>query len=164
MFSGTPGRVMAKARRIRWAFKRSRESFEVRALRQPGTLIVPAQGVSTQEAWRARAAAHSASKTADRWGRARASRESKQPRMRPPIASLDSLSETEARSYLEFAAGDEVLAALELAIERNRLDGSSATPDEMDVHHALFMIRRVFGRGAPSFDTLRVALRRLLAA
>jgi hypothetical protein len=51
-----------------------------------------------------------------------------------------------------------------LAVDRNRLDGSLAAPDEADVHHALYLLCRALGRLAPSFDEMRVELRRLTAA
>ncbi len=83
---------------------------------------------------------------------------------KPSVSSLDTVSVNEARAYLSFAGGDELRAAALLAVDRNRLDGSLAPPDETEVHHALFLLCRAFGRLPPSFDEMRVELRRLAAA
>jgi hypothetical protein len=83
---------------------------------------------------------------------------------KPTIKSLETLSLEEAAAYLLHAAGDELDAAYALALDRNRLDGSLAAPDETEVHHALFLLRRVTGKHPPSFDEMRVELRRRLAA
>jgi hypothetical protein len=89
----------------------------------------------------------------------------KGPRMRNPcIRSLDTVSLDEALSYLDAANGDELGAAYTLAADRNRMDGSVAAPDETEVHHALFLLRRARGLDAPSFDLMRVQLRRRAAA
>jgi hypothetical protein len=80
------------------------------------------------------------------------------------ITSLESLSLEEALSYLDSAEGDELAAAFALAKDRNLLDGSESEPDEAEVHHALFLLRRARGLDAPSFDLMRVQLRRLVAA
>ncbi len=81
------------------------------------------------------------------------------------IASLGQLSSEEARTYIEAADGDELSAAILLATDRNELDGSyGAAPDDAEVHHALFLLRRARGLTAPSFDDMRVELRRLIAA
>ena len=80
------------------------------------------------------------------------------------ITSLESLSLEEALSYLDSAEGDELAAAFALAKDRNLLDGSENEPDEAEVHHALFLLRRARGLDAPSFDLMRVQLRRLVAA
>ena len=77
------------------------------------------------------------------------------------IASTATVSYEEARAYLGAARGDELAAAIELARDRNTLDGAGAEPDDMDVHHALYLIRRAQGLAAPSFDEMRVALRRV---
>lgn len=83
----------------------------------------------------------------------------------PIIKSLDTISLEEALQYLETAEGDELAAAIALAKDRNLLDDAIAgEPDEAEVHHALFMLRRARGLDAPSFDLMRVQLRRLLAA
>ncbi|MBX3234231.1 MAG: hypothetical protein KIT84_04040 [Labilithrix sp.] len=83
----------------------------------------------------------------------------------PIIKSLDAISLEEALQYLETAEGDELTAAIALAKDRNLLDDHDAgEPDEAEVHHALFMLRRARGLNAPSFDLMRVQLRRLLAA
>jgi hypothetical protein len=74
------------------------------------------------------------------------------------------LSLDEALSYLDSAEGDELAAAFALAKDRNSLDGSENEPDEAEVHHALFLLRRARGLDAPSFDLMRVQLRRLVAA
>lgn len=84
--------------------------------------------------------------------------------MTPIINSLDVLSLEEALAYLDSAEGDELSAAYSLAKDRNLLDGDTAEPDEAEVHHALFMLRRARGLNAPSFDLMRVQLRRLIAA
>ena len=82
----------------------------------------------------------------------------------PSIKSLETLCLDEAISYLEHAGGDELDAAYALAWDRNRLDGSHAAPDEAEVHHALFMLCRARGMNPPSFDEMRVELRRRVAA
>jgi hypothetical protein len=84
--------------------------------------------------------------------------------MTPNIASLESVTLEEALAYLESAEGDELVAAYSLAKDRNVLEGSDADPDDAEVHHALFLLRRARGLNAPSFDLMRVQLRRLVAA
>jgi hypothetical protein len=37
-------------------------------------------------------------------------------------------------------------------------------PDDAEVHHAMFLLRRARGLDAPSFDSMRVQLRRRVAA
>ena len=69
------------------------------------------------------------------------------------LQSLNSLSVDEANAYLEEACGDEYTAAYQLAMDRNLLDGATTDPDDTEVHHALFLLRRVRGAEAPSFDT-----------
>lgn len=83
---------------------------------------------------------------------------------KPSIRSLETVSLEEARAYLEYAAGDEIDAAFALATDRNRLDGSQSVPDDAEVHHALFLLCRARGKDAPSFDDVRVELRRRVAA
>jgi hypothetical protein len=83
---------------------------------------------------------------------------------KPSIRSLETVSLEEAAAYLEHAGGDELNAAYALACDRNRLDGSIAPPDEAEVHHALFLLCRARGKVAPSFDEMRVELRRRVAA
>lgn len=81
------------------------------------------------------------------------------------IASLETVSLEEALAYLDSAEGDELKAAYALAKDRNLLDsGGSAEPDDAEVHHALFLLRRARGLNAPSFDLMRVQLRRRAAA
>lgn len=80
------------------------------------------------------------------------------------IASLESVSLDEALTYLESSDGDELVAAFALAKDRNVLEGNAAEPDDAEVHHALFLLRRARGLSAPSFDLMRVQLRRLVAA
>ncbi len=81
-------------------------------------------------------------------------------RMRNPcVTSLVTVTLDEALSYLDAADGDELGAAFTLAHDRNRLDGSAVPPDETEVHHALFLLRRVRGLEAPSFDLMRIQLR-----
>ena len=83
---------------------------------------------------------------------------------KPSIRSLDTVSLDEAMAYLDHANGDELAAAHSLAWDRNRLDGSNAAPDDTEVHHALFLLCRTRGKRAPSFDEMRVELRRRQAA
>ena len=83
---------------------------------------------------------------------------------KPSIGSLQTVSLDEALAYLEHVGGDELNAAYALAWDRNRLDGSIAAPDEAEVHHALFLMCRACGKLAPSFDEMRVELRRRVAA
>jgi hypothetical protein len=83
---------------------------------------------------------------------------------KPSIRSLETVSLDEAMAYLEHANGDELSAAYTLAWDRNRLDGSHAPPDDAEVHHALFLLCRTRGRHPPSFDEMRVELRRRRAA
>jgi hypothetical protein len=85
-------------------------------------------------------------------------------RKKPSIKSLETVSTEEAASYLEHANGDELNAAYALACDRNRLDGSIAPPDDAEVHHALFLLCRARGLHPPSFDEMRVELRRRRAA
>jgi len=82
----------------------------------------------------------------------------------PTIVSLDKVTLKEALAYIDAADGDEIIAAFELATDRNRLDGSSAVPDDAEVHHALFLLRKARGLEAPSFDSMRIQLRERLAA
>jgi hypothetical protein len=83
---------------------------------------------------------------------------------KPSIQSLETVSVDEAMAYLDHAGGDELSAAYTLACDRNRLDGSIAAPDEAEVHHAFFLLCRARGKRAPSFDEMRVELRRRAAA
>lgn len=83
------------------------------------------------------------------------------------IESLETVSLEEALGYLDSAEGDELAAATALAKDRNLLDGSGgpdAQPDDAEVHHALFLLRRARGLTAPSFDLMRVQLRQRDAA
>lgn len=83
---------------------------------------------------------------------------------KPSIKSLETVSIEEAQAYLEYASGDELDAAYALAWDRNRLDGGVTAPDEAEVHHALFLLCRARGKVAPSFDEMRIELRRRVAA
>ncbi|MDP9034329.1 MAG: hypothetical protein M3O50_05950 [Myxococcota bacterium] len=83
---------------------------------------------------------------------------------KPTIKSLENVSLDEATAYLEYFAGDELDAAYALAWDRNRLDGSHAAPDDAEVHHAAFLLCRTRGKCPPSFDEMRVQLRRRAAA
>jgi hypothetical protein len=85
-------------------------------------------------------------------------------RKKPSIKSLETVLPEEAAAYLEHANGDELDAAYAIACDRNRLDGSIAPPDDAEVHHALFLLCRARGKHAPSFDEMRVELRRRAAA
>jgi len=83
---------------------------------------------------------------------------------KPTIKSLETVSLEEALAYLDHANGDEISAAYELALDRSRLDGSAFPPDDVEVHHAYFLLSRARGLLAPSFDDVRVELRRRAAA
>jgi hypothetical protein len=83
---------------------------------------------------------------------------------KPSIRSLDNVSADEAIAYLDHASGDELNAAYALAVDRARLDGSHGAPDDAEVHHALFLLCRARGKHPPSFDEMRVELRRRIAA
>jgi hypothetical protein len=85
-------------------------------------------------------------------------------RKKPSIKSLANVSPEEAAAYLDHANGDELNAAYALACDRNRLDGSIAPPDDAEVHHALFLLCRARGKHPPSFDEMRVELKRRVAA
>jgi hypothetical protein len=85
-------------------------------------------------------------------------------RMIPSIASLENVSLEEALVYLDAAEGDELAAATALARDRNLLDGTDTEPDDAEVHHALFLLRRARGLDSPSFDLMRVQLRNRVAA
>jgi hypothetical protein len=84
-------------------------------------------------------------------------------RRKPSIRSLETVTLDEALAYLDFTGGDELNAARALAWDRNRLDGSHAAPDDAEVHHALFLLCRARGQHPPSFDEMRVELRRRAA-
>ena len=83
---------------------------------------------------------------------------------KPIIKSLENVSLDEAVAYLDHYAGDELSAAYALAVDRARLDGSHGAPDDMEVHHALFLLCRARGKHPPSFDEMRIELRRRIAA
>jgi hypothetical protein len=84
--------------------------------------------------------------------------------MRPMLSDLTSFTPEQARAYLKAAKNDELTAAIALAQDRNALDGSpSIPPDDAEIHHALFLLRRALGLPAPSFDSMRVALRQRAA-
>jgi|ERR1700722_13191786 hypothetical protein len=83
---------------------------------------------------------------------------------KPSIQSLETVTLEEAQAYIAFAHGDELEGAYALAWDRNRLDGSMSAPDDAEVHHALFLLCRALGKVAPSFDQMRVELRRRAAA
>jgi membrane protein required for beta-lactamase induction len=83
---------------------------------------------------------------------------------KPCIQSLTTVTSIEASAYLDAAGDDELRAAVEVASDRLRLAGSSDSPDDAEIHHALFLLRRARGLEAPSFDLMRVHLRRALAA
>ena len=80
------------------------------------------------------------------------------------IASVDTISLNDALAYLDFADGDELEAAYALSGDRNLLDGGDEEPDEAEVHHALYLLRRARGLTAPSFDLMRIQLRQRVAA
>lgn len=83
---------------------------------------------------------------------------------KPIIKSLENISLDEAVAYLDHSNGDELNAAYALAVDRARLDGSHGAPDDAEVHHALFLLCRARGKHPPSFDEMRVELRRRIAA
>jgi hypothetical protein len=82
----------------------------------------------------------------------------------PAIKSLEHVSLEEALAYLDASEGDELGAAFALATHRNELGGSSEAPDDAEVHHALFLLRKARGLDAPSFDLMRIQLKRRVAA
>ncbi len=85
-------------------------------------------------------------------------------RKKPSIVSLGALTLAEATAYIEYAKRDELAAAMLLAVDRNIFDGCADEPDDAEVHHALFLLCHARGIPAPSFDEIRVKLRRLHAA
>ena len=80
------------------------------------------------------------------------------------IASLENLTLGDSLAYLDAAEGDEIEAAFALAKDRNLLSGTNEDPDDAEVHHALFLLRRARGMNAPSFDLMRAQLRERVAA
>jgi hypothetical protein len=70
---------------------------------------------------------------------------------------------SQALRYITSAKGDEIAAAMALALDRNQAEGQERDPDEQEVHHALFLLRRARGLSAPSYDLLRWQLRRRVA-
>jgi hypothetical protein len=94
----------------------------------------------------------------------RGSNEGASMKRKPSIKSLENVSLDEAVAYLDHSSGDELNAAYALAVDRARLDGSHGAPDDFEVHHALFLLCRARGKHPPSFDEMRVELRRRIAA
>jgi hypothetical protein len=87
------------------------------------------------------------------------------PISRGPSLAFPRVTLAQAYLYIEAAEGDELRAAVALATDRLDLEGSVGhRPDEAEVHHALFLLRRARGLPAPSFDWMRVELRTTLAA
>jgi hypothetical protein len=82
----------------------------------------------------------------------------------PVLSSLLGLTLSEAKAYIAAAKGDEVIAAFDLACDRNHLEGIDREPDPAEVHHALFLLYKARGEQVPSFDQMRLSLRRLQAA
>lgn len=76
------------------------------------------------------------------------------------VVSISTVTLEEALAYLDYAEGDELRAAVELAQDRNLLDGCDKEPDHADIHHALFLLRRARGLTPPSFDQTRSQLLR----
>ena len=74
------------------------------------------------------------------------------------VGSISTVTLEEALAYLDHAEGDELRASIELAQDRNLLDGCEKEPDHADIHHALFLLLRARGRTAPSFDHTRSQL------
>jgi hypothetical protein len=83
---------------------------------------------------------------------------------KPVLRGLETLHSDEAQHYLKWCGGDELSAAIAIAVDRNKLDGTARAPDDMEIHHALFLLRRAQGLNAPSFDTMRFELKKRLAA
>ncbi len=75
------------------------------------------------------------------------------------LSNLRSLSIDETQSYLSEADGDELTAAYALACDRNTLAGSTEPPDDTEVHHALYLMRRARGLDAPSYDSVRLMIK-----
>jgi hypothetical protein len=113
---------------------------------------------------RARLGASNSAKGCERAAAQHRSEEPSGMKRQPSIRSLETVSIDEATAYLEHARGDELDAASALAWDRNRMDGSNAAPDDAEVHHALFLLRRARGQLPPSFDEMRVELRRRVVA
>jgi hypothetical protein len=82
----------------------------------------------------------------------------------PCIQGLAQVTALEARAYLAGARDNELQAAIRLAHDRLAFAGSTDAPDEVEIHQALFLLRRARGLSAPSFDAMRVHLRKTLAA
>jgi hypothetical protein len=82
----------------------------------------------------------------------------------PVLKGLDGLTLDEAEAYLKASNGDEIDAARALARDRNTLDGSALAPDTTEIHHALYLLREARGMEAPSYDVLRLELKRRIAA
>jgi hypothetical protein len=80
------------------------------------------------------------------------------------VQSFPRITLATAYLYLAAAAGDELRAAMTLARDRRQLEGSGEAPDDVEVHHALLLLRRAQGLAAPSFDSMRVELRAKIAA
>ena len=93
-----------------------------------------------------------------------ASSETRLVRQGPRVRSLQTVTLPEAELYLQASRDDELAAALAIARDRAELAGSPTDPDEVEVHHSLFLLRRALGLAAPSFDTLHVRLRQREAA
>lgn len=83
---------------------------------------------------------------------------------KPVLRSLDTVHADEATRYMKNAGNDELSAAVAIAIDRNKLDGTLRAPDEMEIHHALFLLRRARGLSAPSYDDMRLELKKRAAA
>ncbi len=80
------------------------------------------------------------------------------------LGSLARVTREEATRYVAAHGGEELDAAIALAVDRNLLEGTSGEPDDADVHQALYLLRKALGEDAPSFDTMRVELRHRRAA
>jgi len=74
------------------------------------------------------------------------------------VVSISTVTLEEALAYLDYAEGDELRASIELAQDRNLLDGCEKDPDHADIHHALFLLRRARGLNPPSYDQTRSQL------
>jgi len=143
------GRPEAQARRMRRAGIRQQESADFNA-GVALALVYPLM-------WRARL-------TESGSGPRTSGNEGASMKRKPIIKSLENVSLDEAVAYLDHSNGDELNAAYALAVDRARLDGSHGAPDDAEVHHALFLLCRARGKHPPSFDEMRVELRRRIAA
>ncbi|MFO0670346.1 MAG: hypothetical protein U0235_12075 [Polyangiaceae bacterium] len=79
--------------------------------------------------------------------------------MKRPIVSSGRPQLAEATAYMRLAKGDELRRARARARSQPARRPDKLL-DALEVHHALFLLRRAQGWGAPSYDDVRVELRR----